>query len=132
MPNLVCSSNFVLLELFQQTDSQYLGKVVSSGCTINVASKGNLNTLKTLNLNNVPKNESGEIDLKQDFFGKETKDVCTELDSAGPSGFYFERWFNRREVCPFSGTWIGSGSILTCDCCFVAGDESDALFRCEI
>ncbi len=62
--------SFAIHEYFQKNDFYYVHTPVITGSDAEGA--GEAFKVTNLDLNNVPKNEEGEVDYKQDFFGRET------------------------------------------------------------
>lgn len=62
--------SFATHKYFQEKDFTYLQSPIITGADCEGA--GELFQVTTLPLNNIPLNEQGEIDFKQDFFGKPT------------------------------------------------------------
>ncbi len=62
--------SFAIHEYFQKNDFYYVHTPVITGSDAEGA--GEAFKVTNLDLNNVPKNENGEVDYKEDFFGRET------------------------------------------------------------
>ncbi|MCK8522485.1 asparagine--tRNA ligase [Aquimarina sp. D1M17] len=62
--------SFAIHEYFQKNDFYYVHTPVITGSDAEGA--GEAFKVTNLDLNNIPKNEEGEVDYKQDFFGRET------------------------------------------------------------
>ncbi len=62
--------SFAIHEYFQKNDFYYVHTPIITGSDAEGA--GETFKITNLNLNNVPKDENGEVDYSKDFFGKET------------------------------------------------------------
>ncbi|GAA4273907.1 asparagine--tRNA ligase [Aquimarina gracilis] len=62
--------SFAIHDYFQKNDFYYVHTPIITGSDAEGA--GEAFKVTNLDLNNIPKNEDGEVDYKQDFFGRET------------------------------------------------------------
>ena len=61
--------SYAIHKFFQEKNSVYVQTPIITGSDAEGA--GEMFRLTTMDINNIPKTESGEVDYKQDFFGKE-------------------------------------------------------------